>query len=190
MFLLGLAIGAVLFAVLRTRLGDPIRLLAVSQILAAVLATLGLVFVLVAADVPTPNKWQESLETLFRASFIVVLPVTIALGVAFPASSALLPNDAAHAGEGSGGLLAVNTIGSIAGSLLVPFILIPLVGSPVLVAGLAAVNATRRSRPRLEDLEASAPRRRQRGRCGARRSRRQPVASSRSSRPPSSSRSS
>ncbi len=142
MFLLGLAIGAVLFAVLRTRLGDPIRLLAVSQILAAVLATLGLVFVLVAADVPTPNKWQELLETLFRSSFIVVLPVTIALGVAFPASSALLPNEAAHAGEGSGALLAVNTIGSIAGSLLVPFILIPLVGSPVLVAGLAAVNAT------------------------------------------------
>ena len=66
MFLLGLAIGAVLFAALRTRLGDPIRLLAVSQIIAAVLATLGLVFVLVAAEPPTPNKWQESLETLFR----------------------------------------------------------------------------------------------------------------------------
>src|SRR4051794_7250157 len=64
MFLLGLAIGAVLFAALRTRLGDPIRLLAVSQIIAAVLATLGLVFVLVAAEPPTPNKWQESLETL------------------------------------------------------------------------------------------------------------------------------
>ena len=142
MFLLGLAIGAVLFAALRTRLGDPIRLLAVSQIIAAVLATLGLVFVLVAAEPPTPNKWQESLETLFRASFIVVLPVTIALGVAFPASSALLPDEAAHAGQGSGSLLAVNTIGSIAGSLLVPFFLIPLVGSPVLVAGLAAVNAS------------------------------------------------
>ena len=138
----GLAIGAVLFAVLRTRLGDPMRLLAVSQIVAAVLATLGLVFVLVAAEPPTPNKWQESLETLFRSSFIVVLPVTIALGVAFPASSALLPDEAAHAGEGSGRLLAVNTIGSIAGSLLVPFVLIPLVGSPVLVAGLAAVNAS------------------------------------------------
>ena len=31
-----------------------------------------------------------------------VLPVTIALGVAFPASSALLPDEAAHAGQGLG----------------------------------------------------------------------------------------
>ena len=93
MFLLGLAIGAVLFATLRTRLGDPIRLLAVTQIVAAVLATLGLVLVLVAAEPSTPNKWQESLETLFRSSFLVVLPVTIVLGVAFPASSALLPDE-------------------------------------------------------------------------------------------------
>ena len=73
---------------------------------------------------------------------LVVLPVTIALGVAFPASSALLADDAAHAGGESGGLLATNTVGAILGSLLVPFVLIPLLGSPVLVAGLALVNAS------------------------------------------------
>jgi spermidine synthase len=129
-FLLGLAIGAVLFATLRTRLGDPIRLLAASQLGAAILAILGLVFVLVAPQQPTPNQPLDTLVALLGSSLLVVLPVTICLGVAFPASSALLPDEVAHAGEGSGALLAVNTLGAIAGSLLVPFVLIPLIGTP------------------------------------------------------------
>jgi spermidine synthase len=131
----------VLFAALRTRLGDPMRLLAASQVAAAVLAILGLVFVLVAPHVPTAGHPFETLQALFRTSILVVLPVTIALGIAFPASSALLTDDASHAGEGSGGLLATNTIGAILGSLVVPFVLIPLLGSPLLVAVLALVNA-------------------------------------------------
>ncbi len=64
--------------------------------------------------------------------------MTIVLGIAFPASSALLADDAAHAGQGSGSLLAVNTVGAIVGSLVVPFFLIP-------VARVAA--ARRRSSP-------------------------------------------
>jgi spermidine synthase len=141
-FLVGIAIGAVLFAVLRRWLGDPIRLLALSQILAAALALAGLVLILVAPHDPTVGKSIETIQVLFGSAVIVVLPVTIALGIAFPASSALLADDEAHAGRGSGRLLAVNTVGAIIGSLVVPFFLIPLMGSPALVAGLAAVNAT------------------------------------------------
>src|SRR6478735_856184 len=140
-FLIGIALGAVLFAVLRTRLGDPLRLLAASQVIAAALALAGLVLVLVAPHPPTPGKPLDTLVALFGSAVLVVLPVTIALGVAFPASSALLADDAGHAGEESGGLLATNTIGAILGSLVVPFVLIPLLGSPVLVAVLALVNA-------------------------------------------------
>ena len=141
-FLVGIALGAVLFATLRTRMGDPIRLLAASQVIAAALALAGLVLVLVAPQVPNPGAPFETLIALVGSSVVVVLPVTIALGIAFPASSALLADDAKHAGQGSGGLLATNTIGAILGSLLVPFLLIPLLGSPALVAGLALVNAT------------------------------------------------
>jgi len=141
-FLVGIAIGAVLFALLRRWLGDPIRLLAVSQILAAALALAGLVLILVAPHAPPVGKPIETIQALIGSAVKVVLPVTIALGIAFPASSALLTDDEAHAGRGSGRLLAVNTVGAIIGSLVVPFFLIPLMGSPVLVAGLAAVNAT------------------------------------------------
>lgn len=140
-FLTGIAIGAVLFAKHRRELGDPIRLLAASQILAALLALIGLVFVLVTPHNPLVGSPVVAIVRLLASSVLVVLPVTIVLGVALPASSALLADDEAHAGRGSGRLLAVNTVGAIIGSLVVPFILIPLMGSPVLVAGLAVVNA-------------------------------------------------
>ena len=148
-FLVGIAIGAVLFAVLRRWLGDPIRLLAVSQILAAALALAGLVLILVAPHEPTVGKPIETIQALIGSAFKVVLPVTIALGIAFPASSALLAEDEAHAGRGSGRLLAVNTVGAIIGSLVVPFFLIPLMGSPVLVAGPRRRQRHARDRPRL-----------------------------------------
>jgi spermidine synthase len=140
-FLIGIALGAVLFATLRTRMGDPLRLLAASQVIAGALALIGLVTVLVAAHDPNAGNPLDTLRALVGSAVLVVLPVTVALGVAFPATSALLADDATHAGEGSGGLLATNTIGAILGSLLVPFLLIPLMGSPFLVAGLALVNA-------------------------------------------------
>jgi spermidine synthase len=140
-FLIGLAMGALVFSALRPRIGDPIRLLAGTQIAAALLALAGLALVLTAPHEPTAGQALRSLQILVGSSLVTVLPVTIMLGIAFPASSALLPDDADHAGEGSGSLLAANTVGSIAGSLVVPFFLIPILGSPVLVAALASTNA-------------------------------------------------
>ena len=81
--------------ILRTRLGDPIRLLAASQVVAAALAIAGpRPRPGRSRTRPTPNKPLETLQALFRSSLLVVLPVTIALGIAFPASSALLADDA------------------------------------------------------------------------------------------------
>ena len=140
-FLIGLALGALVFAAVRSRIGDPLRLLAGSQIAAAALALAGLLLVLVAPHVPTPGKSLETISALLGSALLTVLPVTLMLGIAFPASSALLPDDAAHAGQGSGALLGVNTIGAIVGSLVIPFFLIPVLGSPLLVGVLAATNA-------------------------------------------------
>ena len=103
-FLIGIALGAVLFAVLRTRLGDPLRLLAASQVIAAALAIAGLVFVLVAPHAPTPGKPLETLQALFGSSLLVVLPVTIALGHRVPGVvGAARGRCRSHAGQGSGG---------------------------------------------------------------------------------------
>ena len=140
-FLIGLAFGALLFNVIRPRIGDPIRLLAVAQILIAALVVAGLVGVVLRPEAFEPTQPLATLRALFGATIVVVLPVTIVLGVTFPAASALLADEAQHAGTESGSLIAVNTVGAIAGSVLIPFLLIPTLGAPVVVAALALVNA-------------------------------------------------
>jgi spermidine synthase len=101
-FLLGLALGALAFTFLRTRLGDPVRFLAVAQIVVAVLVMVGLVGVLVRPENLDPGKPLATLQALLASTILVVLPVTIVLGMSFPAASALLADDARHAGSESG----------------------------------------------------------------------------------------
>ncbi|CAN5656003.1 hypothetical protein BH20CHL7_BH20CHL7_14980 [soil metagenome] len=139
-FLTGIALGALIHNVWVSRLGRPVRVLAVSQALVAVLAVLGLVFVLVQPEALTPSRPLDTLVALAASAFIVVLPVTIVLGIAFPTASALLRDEAETAGRESGSLLAVNTSGAIIGSLIIPFVLMPLIGSPWIVVILAAGN--------------------------------------------------
>ena len=52
----------------------------------------------------------------------------------------MLADDPTRAGRSTGTFLAVNTLGSIAGAFLVPFLLIPVLGSPHATALLALVN--------------------------------------------------
>ncbi len=140
-FLIGLAIGALLFNFVRPRMGDPVRLLAAAQILVAALVLVGLVGVVVRPEALNPGDAFATLRALTGSAVLVVLPVTIVMGLSFPAASALLADDARHAGRESGSLVAVNTVGAIAASVIIPFVLIPLLGSPVVVVLLAVVNA-------------------------------------------------
>jgi spermidine synthase len=140
-FLIGLAIGALLFNYIRPRITDPIRLLAFAQILVALLVIGGLVAVVVQPEDLAPGASLATLRALIGSAIVVVLPVTVVLGLSFPAASALLSDDARHAGSESGSLVAVNTVGAIAGSVIIPFLLIPALGSPLVVALLALVNA-------------------------------------------------
>jgi spermidine synthase len=139
-FLLGIALGAMIFNVVRPRLRDPLRLLAGTQIAVAALAIAGLVLVLISPRILDPAQPLQTVGTLFISVLLVVLPVTVALGIAFPTSSALLSDDERRSGRHSGQLLAVNTFGAICGSLLIPFFLVPAIGSPHVVAVLAIVN--------------------------------------------------
>ncbi len=140
-FLAGIAIGALIYNVVGRRWGDPVRVLAVSQMVVAGLVLLGLVGVLSQAESLDPGRPLATLGTLIGSALLVVLPVTIVLGIAFPTASALLRDNASEAGSESGSLLAVNTTGAILGSLVVPFFLMPAIGSPAIVVLLAMTNA-------------------------------------------------
>ncbi|MGH2512707.1 MAG: fused MFS/spermidine synthase, partial [Candidatus Limnocylindrales bacterium] len=141
-FLIGLALGAVAFNVYRTRI-QTIKLLAIGQVFIALLALAGMVLV-----IDHENARYLALTTSFRLLFtqfagpvaIVVLPATFVMGLTFPAASALIADPEGHVGGNSGLLLSANTLGAISGTFLIPFVVIPLVGSPVALGLIALVN--------------------------------------------------
>lgn len=140
LFLVGIALGAATFNVLRPRIKDPVRLLALSQIGVAVLSIAGLILVISQPRAVDPGQPLLSLQVLFGAAVLTVLPVTFVMGLAFPLASELLRGDRGHAGSESGLLIAVNTTGAILGSLAIPFVLMPTIGSPAIVVVLAMTN--------------------------------------------------
>ena len=141
MFLIGIAIGAAIFALVRSRIGRPIGLIAGAQVVVAALAIAGLVFVVAHPGPLDAMRALESAMGIFLPIVLVVLPTTIVMGFTFPAASALLGDDPARVAANAGRLLAVNTAGAIVATFAIPFIVIPVVGSPTAVALLALVNA-------------------------------------------------
>ncbi|HEU4672860.1 MAG TPA: fused MFS/spermidine synthase [Candidatus Limnocylindrales bacterium] len=142
-FLVGLALGAVAFNLVRSRLRSAIGLLAVGQVLVALFVIVGMEAI--DGIAPGPPLALTSQPDLLWSRFaqpvlLVVLPATFVMGLTFPAASALLPAGTAHAGGEAGGLLAVNTAGAIVGTFLVPFVVIPAIGSPAALALLVLVN--------------------------------------------------
>jgi spermidine synthase len=140
MFLIGIALGAAVFTILRSRLGRPIGAIAVAQVLVAALAFAGLVQVIGHPAPLDPSKVLESVQAIVGPVFLVVLPTTVVLGFTFPASSALASDDPGRVASSAGQLLAANTLGAIVATFAIPFVVIPLIGSPLAVAALAIVN--------------------------------------------------
>jgi spermidine synthase len=141
-FLAGLALGAVAFNLYRTRI-RTINLLALGQTIIALLVVIGML-----AIIDRGGIGRLSLTTNFQSLFtefalpvaVVVLPATFVMGLTFPAASALIADPEGHVGSNAGLLLSANTLGAISGTFLVPFVVIPLVGSPVALGLIGLVN--------------------------------------------------
>ncbi|MFI5274472.1 MAG: fused MFS/spermidine synthase [Ktedonobacterales bacterium] len=138
-FLIGLALGAVAFALFRTRI-QTVNLIAIGQIVIALLVLLGMATVISHGSSVEIGHSLSMVRALFVAGLIVVLPATFVMGLTFPASSALIADPRGHVGANSGLLLSANTLGAITGTFLVPFVVIPLVGSPVALGLIALLN--------------------------------------------------
>ncbi len=141
-FLIGLGLGAVAFNAFRTRI-KTINLLAIGQIVIAVLVTVGMLTVIDRGSgaILSLTTNFETLFTKFAGPVaFVVLPATFVMGLTFPATSALVADSEGHVGGNSGLLLSANTLGAISGTFLIPFVVIPLVGSPIALGLIALVN--------------------------------------------------
>ncbi len=132
LFLTGLAAGAVEYKRSRLRITRVVEFLAAGQIGISVAATAGM-YAIISFD-PTYGSFVWK-------TIATVLPATFLMGLTLPAAATLLGERLAQAGTLSGRLLAANTLGAILATCVLPFLVIPLVGSPRALACVAVVNA-------------------------------------------------
>lgn len=142
-FLTGLALGAIAFGWYRPRIQDPVSFIAHGQLMIAILVCVGMItgisqqvtgFIAVGAD------FGLLFLGFVSAVAVVVLPATFVMGLTFPAIAALAEGQSGRVATKTGFLLAANTAGAISGTIAIPFLLIPAVGSPTAVAILALGN--------------------------------------------------
>ena len=129
-FLIGIAVGA---AVISRRMRRSV----------AAIATLGSIQLLIAALVLAGTvilSGQAPGIPFVPRVILAVLPATLALGATLPLASSLVGTAANRIGRDTGLLLGANTIGAIGGTFVVPFLLIPTIGSLRAVVLLALLN--------------------------------------------------
>ena len=145
LFLIGIALGAIVFDAIRPRVKSTVGLLALAQLGTAILAAAGGILVIPGASAGV-LELSSSPDMLFgsflRTSALVVLPATFLMGLSFPAASALVAGRDDQVGGRAGLLLSANTLGAIVGTFVVPFVVIPLTGSPAALGLIAILNAS------------------------------------------------
>ncbi|SSW62313.1 Polyamine aminopropyltransferase [Achromobacter veterisilvae] len=147
-YLAGLALGAALYARWERRFRDPWRIFALLIAGAGVAALLEVALLgpwLIDAQSlaeAAVRRWSDSGLAGMSARFavvaaVVVLVPTLLLGAAFPAVLRIAVPPARR-GQGAGLVLAGNTLGGIAGTLVVAFVLLPRLGTVRSLVLLAA----------------------------------------------------
>jgi spermidine synthase len=129
-FLIGLALGPLIVAIGARRGIPTLPWLGATQLLIAALAAVGTVLIAWRPfDLPVGTSWA-----------LVVVPTATAIGLSLPLAARLVLSDDAHVGRDTGTVLASNTTGVVLGTMAIPFLIMPALGSPLSVIALAAVN--------------------------------------------------
>ena len=132
-FLTGLALGSRLFVSIERR-PRPLQALAAAQILAGLAALVFTPLSTRAADLIGQMMQRFGSTggvflgaTALTAALVMLVPATL-MGLVLPLGMRLLVDDLARAGRRVGTAYLSNTLGSMAGSLLAGFVLIPILG--------------------------------------------------------------
>jgi spermidine synthase len=129
-FLVGIAVGAWIISRRMTGPRSAVALLGTMQLVTAAIALAGLVIL---------SGFVADGPFIVRV-LLVVLPATLALGITLPLVSTLVGGDDSGVGRAAGQLLGANTLGAIGGTFVVPFALIPTIGSGRSIVILASIN--------------------------------------------------
>ncbi len=145
-FILGLALGTVCFARLEHRFKDPMKVFGLLQLGIAVSALLALPLF---GDIPFINRWVYAnwgsefgliQWTNFLIIFCLLVVPTFFMGGQFPIIIKLIARDISTLGHNVGQVYASNTVGTIVGSFLGGFLLVPWLGIQTTVILAVLVN--------------------------------------------------
>ena len=149
-FLMGLGVGSAIARVLLRRTKNRWMILAAIQALIGISAALStnMIDLLSTADfhllsflsIPSTGQWQSGLLlSLIKNSIVLFLPALF-MGISLPLAVGIVRREVNSAGKAVGALFSLNTIGSIAGSFMAGFIMIPLLGTGWSVSILVILN--------------------------------------------------
>ena len=140
-FFAGLALGGVLFGRWVDRLARPFLLYALLEL---GIAVLGVAVTLALAQVALPFAALEARggPLAWALPFTLVGVPALLMGGTLPVLVRSQAPDPGHIASAGGRLYAANTAGAIAGALLTPFVLIPLLGVRGSALTAAAINLT------------------------------------------------
>jgi spermidine synthase len=144
-FIIGLALGNIIFGWLADRVKDAFRLLIITQACAAFLALLvsqflgNSQFFFSKLIYTFQDAFGEKILAQSVILFFILVGPTILLGATFPLVNKIYARSLAEIGKSIGTAYAANTVGAILGSFFAGFIFIPLLGKENglrIVAGL------------------------------------------------------
>src|SRR5262245_25918492 len=143
-YLSGIAIGSALLSRWAPRPGQGLTTFAFLQLALAASVAVGSHFyaglpgAMLAIGQRAGASWAALLVSQLGLVAPIVLPACITLGALFPLATRLLQSGAEHGGTATGRAYALNTLGTIVGSLLTGFVLLPAWG----VRGVVIAAAT------------------------------------------------
>jgi spermidine synthase len=146
-FLAGIAIGSALYTIFLRKNRHPVRLFGILQVLTAIgFYGASLLFADVmemsAAIVGSEivRSFSEAVTVMFVRAALILLVPSIFLGATLPLATSICARGLATLGNTVGRVYAVNTFGSIVGSLGAGFVLIPMLGMHGTLRLLIATN--------------------------------------------------
>ena len=143
-FLLGIALGSYVFERCFRRARNLMAAFVIMEILIGVTGLLSIPILVSLRSFEgniswLPSFWSSAAGVIIRAIAVMGLP-TLLIGMVFPLANAIYARNVTAIGGQVGRAYAVNTLGSILGSVIAGFVLVPLVGTRVGIILVATLN--------------------------------------------------
>jgi|GEM_PF-449545 len=142
-YLLGLALGSLLYSLVLSRFSKQIKLFVVLEVLIGLTAAATIPGFLMLADrlkEVSIFEFRSLISWMFVSAAIIMILPTILIGAVFPLVGAIWARTTGRIGLGIGEVYLVNTIGTVAGSLAAGFAVVPALGTRVGLVTIAGVN--------------------------------------------------